>query len=232
MTTTREATATSVRPRVHRYSRPARWFHAFTYLLTGVELATGWWLLTGREGRPSLLSTLARLPDPALHVRVGVAMLLAALAGTLVAGRSAWHLIRDSVRFSRSDLAWLRAWPRAAVNGRFTRHNGFFDPGQRIANLVMVAGIAALIVSGGGLALTHGGQLFVVMLWLHKAATYLVTPVIVGHVIVASGLLPGYQGVWRSMHGGSGLDADVALRLWPAWAEGRPHGRPGRRDGP
>jgi len=32
-------------------------------------------------------------------------------------------------------------------------------------------------------------------------------------------VLPGYRGVWRSMHLGGRLHADVARRLWPAWLE-------------
>jgi formate dehydrogenase subunit gamma len=36
---------------------------------------------------------------------------------------------------------------------------------------------------------------------------------------VAAGVLPGYRGVWRSMHLGGHLDIRVARRLWPAWAE-------------
>ena len=216
---TTEATATSRSPRLHRYSRGARWLHALTYLATAVELATGWWLLGGQEGHPSLLASLTSLPDTTIHVRVGIGLLVLALGGVALAARSSWFLLRQSLLFRPSDVSWLRAWPRAAVTGDFGRHDGFFDPGQRVANLVMLGGIAVLVGSGTGLAVLHGGDLFVAMLWLHKAATYIVTPVVAGHVVVASGVLPGYRGVWRSMHGGGGIDSGVAERLWPAWAE-------------
>ena len=50
---------------------------------------------------------------------------------------------------------------------------------------------------------------------LHRWATFVVTPVIVGHIVIAAGVLPGYRGVWRSMHLGGRLPADVARRIWP-----------------
>ena len=46
-------------------------------------------------------------------------------------------------------------------------------------------------------------------------------------MIVAMGILPGYRGVWRSMHLGGKLPTEVAHRLWPGWserAEEREHG--------
>jgi hypothetical protein len=52
---------------------------------------------------------------------------------------------------------------------------------------------------------------------VHTWATYALIPLIGGHVLVASGMLPGYRGVWRSMHLGGRLDVEVARRLWPEW---------------
>jgi hypothetical protein len=62
---------------------------------------------------------------------------------------------------------------------------------------------------------------FVVLAQVHQWTTYVVTALILGHVLVASGILPGYHGVWRSMHLGGRLDVRVARRLWPAWARGK-----------
>jgi hypothetical protein len=78
--------------------------------------------------------------------------------------------------------------------------------------------------SGAGLAIVHGGPTFVVLAKVHKWATYPVTGLIAGHILIASGMLPGYRGVWRSMHLGGRLRADVAQRLWPAWSRGGPGG--------
>lgn len=57
-------------------------------------------------------------------------------------------------------------------------------------------------------------------MWLrrvHRWATYLVTPVLLGHILIAAGVLPGYRGVARSMHLGGRLPVEVARRLWPGW---------------
>jgi hypothetical protein len=48
----------------------------------------------------------------------------------------------------------------------------------------------------------------------HRAVTLLV-----GHVIVASGVLPGYPGVWWAMHLGGRLRIADARRVWAGWAE-------------
>ena len=184
-----------------------------------VLLGTGWWLALGHEGRPSLLSRLTGWPDTRLHTWVGWALTLVVVAGLVLGVRSATTFVRESLRFRRQDLRWLRAWPKATMTGRFARHEGHFDPGQRIANVVLVALLAALVVSGVGLARLHGGPTFAVLVHVHRWATYAVTPVILGHILIAAGVLPGYRGVWRSMHLGGHLDVRVARRLWPAWFE-------------
>jgi A/G-specific adenine glycosylase len=43
-----------------------------------------------------------------------------------------------------------------------------------------------------------------------------ITPVLLGHIVIAAGVLPGYRGVWRSMHLGGRLRKDTADRVWPA----------------
>ena len=209
------ATATEV----ERYTRSARWFHAAVYLTVLVLLGTGWWLGLGREGQPSPLSRLTGRPDTQLHTWVGWALTVVVVAGLVVGVRSAITFAVESLRFRRQDLRWLAGWPKATMTGRFARHEGHFDPGQRIANIVLVALLGVLVVSGVGLARLHGGPTFAVLVHVHRWATYAVTPVIIGHILVASGVLPGYRGVWRSMHLGGHLDRGVARRLWPAWVE-------------
>ena len=210
------ATATA---EVERYSRSARWFHAAVYLTVLVLLGTGWWLALGREGKPSPLSRLTGQPDTQLHTWVGWALTGVVVAGLLVGVRAAATFAVESLRFRRQDLSWLAGWPKATMTGRFARHEGHFDPGQRIANIVLVVLLAALVVSGVGLARLHGGPTFAVLVHVHRWATYAVTPVILGHILIACGVLPGYRGVWRSMHLGGHLDRRVARRLWPAWVE-------------
>ncbi|MQA96792.1 MAG: cytochrome b/b6 domain-containing protein [Streptosporangiales bacterium] len=212
---------------VRRYGRGARWFHAVVYVTVLVLLGTGLWLLAGLEGVPSPLARLVRAPDTVLHTWVGWAYAALALVPLIVFGpRTVRRFFAESLRFRRADLGWLRAWPGALLSGRFGWHAGRFDPGQRLLNLGFVVCLLALAVSGAVMAGLHGGPAFAVAVLVHKWATYALIPMVAGHVLVAAGLLPGYRGVWRSMHVGGRLPRPVAERLWPAWVRDRSSGDP------
>lgn len=204
---------------VERYSRSTRWLHAGVYTTVLVLLGTGVWLLVGKEGVPSVLSRLTGEPDTRIHIWVGWAFTILLGAGVVLGVRSAVGFVVASVRFRRADIVWLKAWPAALVTGRFPRHEGHFDPGQRIANIAMAVCLLTLTGTGVAMATTHGGPAFVWLVPLHRWATYLLLPLIAGHVLIASGVLPGYRGVWRSMHLGGRLRVGVARRLWPGWTE-------------
>lgn len=204
---------------VQRYSRGARWFHAATYLAVLVLLLTGWWLLSGREGEPSPLADVTGRADTDIHVYAGWALAGLAALGVTLGARAARTFLRESVRFDPGDVRWFVRWPAALFTGRFARHEGHFDPGQRVANLVLVVLLATLVGSGVGLTQISGGIGFVWLQRVHRWATYLVTPVLLGHVLVAAGLFPGYRGVPRSMHLGGRLPREVARRVWPGWLE-------------
>ena len=204
---------------VERYRRWVRWLHFGVYLTVLVLLATGGWLLLGREGDPSPLSRLAGMPDTRLHVWVGWAFAVLVLGGVALGMHGAWTFVTESLRFERGDLAGVRAWPGAVFTGRFTAHQGHFDPGQRLANLGLVAGLLAVTGSGIAMALLHGGPAFVWLVPVHQWSTYALIPLVLGHILIASGVLPGYRGVWRSMHLGGRLDVAVARRLWPGWLD-------------
>ncbi|MEO3854076.1 cytochrome b/b6 domain-containing protein [Acrocarpospora sp. B8E8] len=203
---------------VERYDRTTRWFHAVVYVLVLVLLGTGWWLVAGQEGDPSPLAALTGLPDTDLHKIAGWALGVVAVAGLVIGRRGVATFLRASVRFRRTDLGWFARWPRAVFTGRFGHHDGHFDPGQRVLNIALLVTLGTLVVSGAWLVLLHGGPVFAVLHRVHTWATYLATPLIAGHVLVASGILPGYRGVWRSMHLGGRLDKGVARRLWPEWS--------------
>jgi cytochrome b subunit of formate dehydrogenase len=207
--------------RIQRYGRPARWLHAVVYLATLTLLGTGWWLLLGREGQPSPLARLLGVPDVVTHKDVGWALAGLGAALLLLRPWAVGRFVVASLRFDRGDLAWLARWPRAVIDGRFAHHRRHFDPGQRIANLLLAGGLLVLVLSGLGLVLLHGGPAFVWLVRVHRWTTWLLTPVIVGHVLVASGVLPGYRGVWRSMHSRRGVSEATARRLWPAWTRRR-----------
>jgi len=204
---------------VRRNNARTRWFHAGVYVTVLVLLFTGWWLTLGEEGAPSVLSQLFGVPDTDLHEWAGWAFAGLAVLGVLLGRRAARTLLADSVRFRRSDVHWLRRWPAAVFTGRFDRHEGHFDPGQRIMNLVMIVLLLALVVSGIGLVTVSGGPEFVWYNRVHRWATYLLTPVLIGHIVIAAGVLPGYRGAWRAMHLGGRIQTRVAERLWPAWLE-------------
>jgi formate dehydrogenase subunit gamma len=204
---------------VTRYPRAVRWLHAGVYSTVLLLLGTGIWLLVGKEGVPSPLSRVTGVADTRLHVWIGW-VFVGLVGGAVVLGaRGAIGFLRDSVRFRRADVAWFRAWPAALRTGRFPRHDGHFDPGQRIANVAMLLCFLAVTGSGIAMARLHGGPAFVWLAPVHRWSTYLLIPLLAGHVLIASGALPGYRGVWRSMHLGGRLDIAVARRLWPGWTE-------------
>jgi cytochrome b subunit of formate dehydrogenase len=217
-------TTTATRPRpapdtpdtVTRYNRPARWFHTAVYLVTTVLLITGWWLRTGHEGRPSVLADLLDTADTELHEQAGWALAAVTAAGVTLGIRAAWTFARETLRLDRGDGRWFLRWPAGAATGRFSPHKGHFDPGQRIANLVFVGSLGTLVVSGVALTTLSGGPAFATMVRVHRGATYVLTGMVAGHVLVALGVLPGYRGVWRAMHLGGKVPARIVRRIWPA----------------
>lgn len=205
--------------RLERHSRRARWLHAAVYLTTLPLLATGWWLVVGKEGLPSPLARATGLSDARLHVWLGRA-LAAITVGAVVLGRRAIPaFFRETFRRDRGDGNWWARWPRAVFTGRFARHEGEFDPGQRVANVVIVAGLLVLVLTGIGLTLVHGGTLFAWLARVHRWTTFVLTPILLGHLLIAVGVLPGYRGVWRAMHLGGRVSLSTARRLWPGWTE-------------
>jgi len=182
-------------------------------------IATGWWISLGGEGRPSPLARLTGVGDTALHLWLGRAFAVLLVLPLLVGRRGVATFLRETFRVDRGDAAWWRRWPLAVFSGRFARHEGGFDPGQRVANVVIVGGFAALAVTGLALAGVHGGPAYVWLRRIHVATAATVTVAVLGHLLVVAGVFPGYRGVWRAMHLGARVPVDVARRLWPAWAE-------------
>ena len=209
-------------------NRWTRALHTAWYLVTLVLLATGWWLLTGHEGRPSLLARVVDEPDVELHRTAGWGLAVLAALSVTVGGRGALSFVRETVRIDRGDGRWLARFPIGAITGRFGHHRGHFDPGQRLANVAFVATLGTLLGTGIGLTTVHGGPTFVWLRQVHRGATYVLTVLVVGHVVVATGILPGYRGAWRAMHLGGRVPAATVRRLWPA-TRARERVRPDRR---
>lgn len=204
---------------LERHSRRVRWFHAGVYLTTLVLLGTGWWLVVGGEGRPSFLARIFGLSDVSLHVWVGRALAVLALVPLVVGRRGIATFVRETFRRNGGDLRWWVRWPAAIFTGRFGRHEGHFDPGQRVANVLIAGSLLVLVGTGLGLTALHGGRLFAWLARIHLWTTYVVTALIAGHVLIALGVLPGYRGVWRSMHLGGRVHQATAGRVWPGWTE-------------
>jgi cytochrome b subunit of formate dehydrogenase len=204
---------------VTRYNRRTRWFHVAVYLTVLLLLGTGWWLLSGREGDPSPAARLTGVADTTLHTWAGWFLTGLTVVGVTLGARATRTFARETVRVDDGDLRWFVRWPVAVFTGRFAHHRGHFDPGQRVANVVMVVLLAALVGSGVGLTLVVGGPGFVWLQRVHRWATYLITPVLAGHILIASGVLPGYRGVARAMHLGGRIRAETARRVWPGWLD-------------
>jgi formate dehydrogenase subunit gamma len=198
-----------------RNNRWTRWLHTATYLATVVLLVTGWWLTTGHEGQPSVLARLVNEPDTELHRKAGWALVAIAAVALTIGMRGAITFVKETARVDRGDMRWLVRWPVAAITGRFSRHRGHFDPGQRIANLAFVVTLGTLIGTGAALTTLHGGPTFVVLVRIHRITTYVLTVLVVGHVLVALGILPGYRGAWRAMHLRGRTPIATVRRLWP-----------------
>ena len=189
-----------------------RWFHAAVYLVVLPLLLTGWRLLGGDEGRPSPLARIAGMSDARLHVWLGRAFALLILVPIVTGRKGIATFMRESLRRDPGDRRWWARWPSGALRGRFARHEGDFDPGQRIANLVIVGGLIVLTLTGIGLTVLHGGPTFSWLARIHRWTFYVVTVAIIGHVAVALGVLPGYRRVAcdapRRTHGpGDGASA-------------------------
>jgi formate dehydrogenase subunit gamma len=204
---------------VERYRRAVRRLHTAVYVVTLLLLATGWWLLAGREGQPTPIARLTGIPDVQLHVWLGWALLAVVVLPLPFLAGSAIGFVRETLRYDHGDGAWLLRWPVATFTGRFRRHEGHFDPGQRLANVAIVGLLALLVASGVGLVFVHVGPFFAFLNLVHRFSTFAFTVVIAGHIVIALGVLPGYRGVWRAMHFGGRLRLDTARRLWPGWTE-------------
>jgi cytochrome b subunit of formate dehydrogenase len=215
---------------LRRTSRGARLLHAGGYLTTLALLLTGWWLFAGGEGRPSPLARILGAPDTGVHVWFGWGLAAILVLPLLIRRRGVFAFVRETFRSDPGDGRWWLKWPAGAMTGRFARHEGHFDPGQRVANILMVGGLLVLTATGIGMTLLHGGPLFALLGWIHRWATFAITPVLAAHLLVAIGVLPGYRGVWRAMHIGGWVSEETARRLWPGWAERSVASEPERAD--
>jgi len=194
-----------------------------------VYLTTAFLLVSGvaviEEGVPGRLERLlgGHVTAARWHRWIGFALMGAAVLSIVLRPAAARRFLADSVRFRRNDLRWFARYPRFLLRpGRHTPapHEGHFDPGQRVMNCVVMLSLAVLAVSGVILSFAHlvTPEAFAWSLRAHRLATWVLAAAVTGHVLVASGALPGYRGVWRAMHGDGRVPARLAGLLWPRWA--------------
>ena len=212
------------RPIVLRFSATERAFHWSFALPTLVLLVTGLFLRFG--SLQTLMVGYNRRVGLRLHLVAGVALLfgplLVALLGNrralAAAARTLLRMKRDDRRFLRELPRWLRNDPR--VGGEVGRFNG----GQKLNTLV--SGLILLVATATGLILwvfpplpdTATGTLPVLTAWLatlHEATTYLLLPVVVGHLFMAL-VHPRTRESLRGILFGI-VDADWARRHHPRW---------------
>jgi formate dehydrogenase subunit gamma len=202
-------------PPVVRNNGRTRLYHAAVATTTLILLATGVWLLTGNEGRPSPAARLIGVADTEIHRWAGWILAGLALVGITAGLRAAGTFVKETFRIDRGDGRWFLRWPVGALTGRFARHRGHFDPGQRLANLAFVLTLVTLVVTGAGMTVLHGGPTFAAFVRLHRLATYLLIPLLAGHLLIVLGVLPGYRGARRAMGFTGRVPASTAQRLWP-----------------
>jgi formate dehydrogenase subunit gamma len=152
----------------------------------------------------------------------GLLIVLALIAA--VWWRAGGRFAADSLRFERRDLRWLAAFPRMALTPASrpasAPHRGHFDPGQRIFNLLLVLALLVLGATGVVMGMPERflPSVYGLSLRIHEDATWALLVLVAGHLLLASGVLPGYRGVWRAMHFGGRVPAATARRLWPTWS--------------
>lgn len=220
---TRAAGTGTITERLLRNRPAARRLHAAVYLLTGFLFLSG--LAVLGEGSPALEGLFGgHVATARWHRWVGFGLVgLGLVVASLRPGTSAWFL-SESVRFGRRDLDWFVRHPRFLL--RPSRHapaphEGHFDPGQRVFNLVVVVSLVALAATGAVMSFPQRflPAAFAASLQIHQAATWVLGIAVVGHLVVVSGVFRGYRGVWRAMHRDGRVAAALGEALWPKWAK-------------
>jgi formate dehydrogenase subunit gamma len=177
------------------------------------------------EGKPALEAVLGGHVSAA-HWHRWIGFGLVGLAALVLALRPAASrkFLAHSIAFRSADLGWFVTYPSFLVRPRRhspARHEGHFDPGQRAMNLVIV--LSLIVLSATGIIMSFPQRVtpmtFAWSLRIHRAATWVLAGAVGGHVLVASGILRAYRGVWRAMHGDGRVRGHLADRLWPRWTE-------------
>lgn len=206
-----------------RNSRRTRRFHTALYVTTGFLLLSGLSLLG--EGQQRLEALLGgHVAAAHWHRWIGFALIGAAFLVLAARPGACRRFLAESLRFSRGELRWFATYPRFLLRPRRhspARHEGHFDPGQRVMNCTVLVSFVALSITGIVMSFPQAvtPAFFAWGLRLHKLFTWVLVVAVAGHILVASGRLRAYRGVWRAMHGDGRVRSGLARQLWPRWVE-------------
>jgi len=172
----------------------------------------------------------------ATHQLLGIWFVGIALLWSLARLPVTWRFLRRIFRFGRDDARWL---PRYVLHlATPLRHapprcDGYFDPGQRLAFIGILATMLLAGASGTYLYAWSpqmpGAAWIGPMIRLHIASTWLLMALLTVHILAGSGLLWTHRGLARTMFGDGRVTPALAERLWPDWASTRQEQQ--RRDG-
>jgi formate dehydrogenase subunit gamma len=216
-------TAAGTASRLLRNRPAARRLHAAVYLLTIFLFLSGLAVLGG--GTPALEALLGgHVATARWHRWIGFGLLGLGILVAVVRPRASAWFIAASVRFERQDFRWFARYPRFLLRpSRHApgRHEGHFDPGQRLFNLTVVASLLALAATGVVMSFPQRflPVAFAASLRIHRGTTWVLALAVAGHLLVTSGVLRGYRGVWRAMHRDGRVTEALADLLWPKWAK-------------
>ncbi len=202
---------------------PARRLHAVLYVLTFLLLFSGV-ALFGQGIRPLEGVLGGHVAAAGRHRLAGYVLLAGGGLLLVLRPRASARFLLESIRFRRAELGWFGSYPAFLLHpsrNQPARHEGHFDPGQRLFNLLVLVSLAALSATGVLMSFPSAfvPQVFAWSLRVHLVATWALTAGVAGHVVVASGVLSAYRGTWRAMHGNGRVPRNLAERLWPGWSE-------------
>jgi cytochrome b subunit of formate dehydrogenase len=176
------------------------------------------------EGSPALEGLFGgHVATGRWHRWVGFGLLSLGVVVAVMRPRAATWFLAQSWRFGRQDLEWFARHPRFLLRPSRNApapHDGHFDPGQRVFNLVVMVSLLALAATGSVMSFPQRfvPAAFAVSLQIHLVATWILGVAVAGHLVVVSGVFRGYRGVWRAVHRDGRVAAALGETLWPTWA--------------
>jgi formate dehydrogenase subunit gamma len=208
--------------------------HTVLYVATAVLLLSGVAVVgEGVRGLEALFGGHAATARA--HRYLGFALVAVAAALVALRPRACGRFLVESFRFRSADRRWFASYLPFLLRPsqrRPARHEGHFDPGQRLYNLLVVVSLVVLAATGVVMSFpkTFTPDAFAWSLRIHRAATWILMAAVIAHLALASGVTRAYRGAWRAMHGDGRVPRELAEKLWPRWAEENPS-RPPAGDG-